>query len=238
MRRISIAVAQALGGLGWEPQVVGPIGMSRAEVERYTVRYLLEGGVELTVVARSGGVQIVHNGLIWPAGAGADLWYLDHGARSLVRSDHCNKLHVRWIVREHGVVLAGPAPASLIDPMPEEALRSEFFETLNHWGRVILDDPASYRNRFYQGFIVLNYCRMLHDLHRGYPGSKREGAEWAKSALDPSWSDLIDRAWDTRPDPGWQVRQPPDPEDFRRTLRFVAYVMDESKRYVAKGGGP
>lgn len=141
-----------------------------------------------------------------PARAGADLCYLDHGARSLVRSDHCNKLHVRWIVREHGVVLAGPAPGSLIDPIPEDALRSEFFGTLNHWGRVILDDPAPYRNRFYQGFIVLNYGRMLHDLHRGYPGSKREGAEWAKSALDPSWSDLIDRAWDTRPDPGWQVR--------------------------------
>jgi hypothetical protein len=70
---------------------------------------------------------------------------------------------------------------------------------------------------------------MLHDLHRGRPGSKREGAEWAKSALDPAWRDLIDRAWDTRPDPAWQVRQPPDPQDFDRTLRFVEYAMRESK---------
>jgi len=166
-------------------------------------------------------------------GAGADLWYLDHGARSMVRSDHCNQLHVRWIVRERGVVLAGPPPRSLIDPLAEDALRAEFFEVINGWGDVILDDPAPYENRFYQGFIVLNYCRMLHDLHRGYPGSKREGAEWAKSALDPSWSALIDRAWDTRPDPARQVRQPPDPEDFERTLRFVAHVMEKSKRYMS-----
>jgi hypothetical protein len=163
---------------------------------------------------------------------GRDLWYLDHGARSLIRSDHCNTALVRWVVREKGVTLAGPPPKTLVDPLPEDMLRSEMFGTLTRWGRQILDDPAPYNNRFYQGFIVLNYCRMLHDLHRGYPGSKREGAEWAKSNLDPSWSGLIDRAWDCRPDPARQVRQPADPGDFERTLRFVEYVMDESRAYA------
>ncbi len=168
-----------------------------------------------------------------PARAGEDLWYLDHGARTLVRSDHCNKLHVRWIVRHEGVVLAGPPPSTLIDPIPEEALREETFQTIMDWGRAILDDPALWRNRFYQGFIVLNYCRLLHDLHRGHPGSKRQGAAWAKAALDPAWGDLIDGAWDTRPDPAWQVRQPPDADDFERTLRFVEDVMRESAAYVS-----
>ena len=36
---------------------------------------------------------------------GKPLWYLDHGSRSLVRSDHCNTVAVRWIVREYGVAL-------------------------------------------------------------------------------------------------------------------------------------
>jgi hypothetical protein len=156
---------------------------------------------------------------------GTDLWYLDHGARSLVRSDHCNTLLVRWVVREKGVRLAGPLPRTLLDPIPEEDLRAEIYETLTTWGKQILDDPAPYNNRFYQGFIVLNYCRMLHDLRRGCPGSKREGAAWAKSNLDPSWSDLIDRAWDCRPDPAHQVRQPADPSAFEETLRFVEYVI-------------
>ena len=168
-----------------------------------------------------------------PSERGRDLWYLGHGARSLIRSDHCNTILVRWVVREKGVRLAGPPPSTLVDPISEEALRAEIHETLTHWGQQILDDPAPYDNRFYQGFIVLNYCRMLHDLHRGYPGSKREGAEWAKTALDPSWGNLIDRAWDCRPDPARQVRQPPDPDDFERTLRFVARVMHLSQAHVS-----
>jgi predicted nucleotidyltransferase len=164
---------------------------------------------------------------------GAELWYLDHGARSLVRSDHCNTLLVRWVVREKGVILAGPAPETLVHPISEDSLRGEVFETLTCWGRQILGDPTAYNNQFYQGFIVLSYCRMLHDLLRGYPGSKREGAEWARFALDASWSDLIDRAWDTRPDPAHQVRQPANPEDLERTLRFVEHIMGEAEAYVS-----
>jgi len=53
----------------------------------------------------------------------ATLWYLDHGSRSLVRSDHCNTLVVRWVVRERGITLAGPSPATLVEPIPVEALR-------------------------------------------------------------------------------------------------------------------
>jgi predicted nucleotidyltransferase len=164
---------------------------------------------------------------------GLQLWYLDNGARSLVRSDHCNTNLVRWIVREKGVTLAGPPPKSLVEPISEELLKAEIFETLRSWGQQILDNPDQYNNRFYQSFIVLNYCRMLHDLYRGYPGSKREGAEWAKSFLDPSWSDLIDGTWDGRPDPAKKVQQPADPQKFERTLNFVRYVMNESKLYMA-----
>jgi len=163
-----------------------------------------------------------------PAKWGEKLWYLDHGARSLIRSDHCNTLLVRWVVREKGVRLAGPPPKSLLDPIATDMLRAEMFETLTNWGQQILDDPAPYNNRFYQGFIVLSYCRMLHDLHRGYPGSKREGAEWAKSVLDPSWSALIDGAWDSRPDPAHKIQQPAHPEGFQKTLRFVKHIMHES----------
>jgi hypothetical protein len=132
------------------------------------------------------------------------------------------------VVRERGVRLTGPPPRTLVDPISEADLRAEIYEVLTGWGQQILDDPAPYSNRFYQGFIVLNYCRMLHDLHRGYPGSKREGAEWAKSNLGPSWRDLIDRAWACRPDPARQVRQPPNGEDFERTLRLVEHVMRKS----------
>jgi predicted nucleotidyltransferase len=167
---------------------------------------------------------------------GMKLWYLDHGALHLTKSDHCNTILVRRIVREKGITLAGPPPRALVDPISDELLRAEIFETITGWGQEILDNPDAYNNHFYQGFIVLSYCRMLRDLYRGCPGSKREGAEWAKSALDPSWSDLIDGAWEGRPDPARKVREPADPEDFEKTLRFVEYVMNESRLYSQRIG--
>jgi len=163
---------------------------------------------------------------------GKPLWYLDHGSRSLVRSDHCNTLVVRWVVRERGITLAGPDPTALVDRVPVDALRREIADTIRGWGEEILDQPERYHNRFYQGFIVLSYCRMLHDLVEGRPGSKRGGANWAKATLDPAWSGIIDRAWDTRPDPAAAVREPPNLGDFERTLQFVQYVMRESERQM------
>jgi hypothetical protein len=167
------------------------------------------------------------------------LWYLDNGSRSLIQSDHCNTVVVRWTVREHGVVLAGPSPATLIDPIPVEALRQEILATIHDWGHEILAEPERFNNRFYQSFIVLSYCRMLHDLDKGGVGSKRAGAEWAKATLDPSWAGLIDRTWDGRPNPSLSVRQPADPQDFGRTLEFVRYVIEASTQYAAdlRSGG-
>lgn len=166
--------------------------------------------------------------------AGTPLWYLDHGSQSLVRSDHCNTVVVRWVTREHGIAIAGPDPKALVDPIPVDALRREIAETIRSWGQQILTRPEVYSNRFYQGYIVLNCCRMLHDLVEGFPGSKRAGAAWAKTNLDPKWSGLIDRAWDGRPDPAVAVRQPANAADFDDTLRFVKYVIGETEKYTAR----
>jgi hypothetical protein len=163
---------------------------------------------------------------------GKQLWYLDHGSRELVQSDHCNTVVVRWVMREHGVPLAGPPPATLVDPIPVETLRQEILQTIRDWGQEILARPEYFNNRWYQTYILLNYCRMLHDLHTGFPGSKRAGAEWAKATLDPSWAGLIDRAWDGRPNPAFSCRQPADPADFRSTLEFVQYAIGASRKYA------
>jgi len=162
------------------------------------------------------------------AHSGGPLWYLDHGSRSLIRHNHCNTVIVRWVVREYGVTLAGPPPKALVDPIPVETLRNYIMATLRGWGREMLANPDPYNNRFYQAFIVHSYCRMLHDLQLGFPGSKRAGAEWAKADLDPSWQGLIDRSWEGRPNPAVSVRQSADPNDFQDTLEFVRYVMEKA----------
>lgn len=160
------------------------------------------------------------------------LWFLDHGSRSLVPSDHCNTIVVRWVVREMGVTLAGPPPRTLVAPIPVTMLRHDILTTMRDWGHTILSNPDQYNNRFYQTYIVLNYCRMLHDLHMGRPGSKRAGADWAKASLDPTWSGLIDRTWAGRPNPAVSVRQPADPADFQATLELIRYMIDESAAYA------
>jgi len=164
---------------------------------------------------------------------GEKLWYLDNGSRSLIKSNHCNTIVVRWVVRKHGIALAGPPPNTLVEPMSVEALRAEIMEAITGWGQEIIDHPEQYNNRFYQTYIVLNFSRMLHDLHTGYPGSKRAGAEWAKINLDPSWHGLIDRTWSGRPKPEISVRQPADPKDFESTLKYVRYVINKCKQFEA-----
>ncbi len=161
--------------------------------------------------------------------SGGQLWYVDHGSGSLGQSNHCNTVLVRWVVREKGVVLHGPPPEMLVEPIPIFVLRQEIMATIRDWGNDILTNPEHYNNRFYQGFIVLNYCRMLHDLILGCPGSKRAGAEWARTNLDPTWAALIDRAWGVRPNPAVTVRQSADPADFQATFEFVQYITDKAK---------
>ncbi len=167
------------------------------------------------------------------ARAGEPLWYLDHGSRSLIQDKHCNTLVVRWTLRKHGVTLAGPPLETLVDPIPVEALRREILADIHDWGREILDNADHFNNRFYQGFIVLSYCRMLHDLIAGDVSSKRTSAAWAKATLDPAWHGLIDRTWACRPDPATSVRTRPDPADFQATLRFIEVIIEASDRYAA-----
>jgi hypothetical protein len=163
--------------------------------------------------------------------AGTPVWYLDHGSRVLIRSNHCNTALVRSVVREQGVHLAGSPPFAVVDPVPVTALRHEIADAMRRWGKELLADATPYRNRFYQAFIVHMYCRMLHDLVEGRPGSKRAGTEWAKTHLDSEWVGLIDRSWSGRPNPAVSVREPPDAADFERTLAFVRYIMKESVEY-------
>ncbi len=158
------------------------------------------------------------------------LWYLDNGHSYMSKSIHCNTVVVRWTLREFGIALVGPPPASLIDPIPVQMLRREIRETMRDWGKEILAEPERFNNRFYQSFIVLSYCRMLHSLEIGNVGSKRAGAEWAKSNLDLAWIDLIDRTWDGRPNPALSVRTPADAKYFARTLEFVRFCVRVSEQ--------
>ena len=58
-------------------------------------------------------------------GRGRRWLYVDRGATEMEWSTHCTTLEHRWTLRHRGVALAGPPPATLVDPLPTGALRED-----------------------------------------------------------------------------------------------------------------
>jgi hypothetical protein len=149
------------------------------------------------------------------------LLFLDHGARTLVRSEHDNTRVVRWLTREKGIVLAGPDPKVLIDEVSPAALRQEMRETMLRVAAK-LPDAAAFDAQWLQAFAVGLYCRMLHTLEVGAVTSKKAAARWALARLDPRWHALIEASVLVRPS---AALGPADPAAVAETLAFIGYAL-------------
>ncbi len=158
-------------------------------------------------------------------------WYFDNGSKDIEQSDHCNTLVTRWTLREKGITVIGPDIKTLTTPILPNELRKEIKSTMIGWAKLILADPGSVNNRFYQSYLVLNYSRMLHDLIEGRVDSKLKGLEWAKKNLDPKWIPLIDYCWEERKDTEIHISQSAKPEIFTQSLAFVKYVVDQANNF-------
>lgn len=161
-------------------------------------------------------------------------FYLDNGATEFTWDNHCNTAVVRWSVREHGIVLAGPDPKTLIEPVIADQLRAEVREAMSEWAASVYRSEERFEvagevrpgmSRWKQALLVLSFCRILHTLQSGIVTSKRQAGEWALAALGPEWKSLIQQALDERPDPWKRVHQPADAEPIEQTLAFVEYAL-------------
>jgi hypothetical protein len=161
------------------------------------------------------------------------LWYLDDDSTTLERSVHDNQWHVRWILSECAIVLAGPDPKTLLQPVPAEVLRSEMQSSIENLRTHFVDEmdkPLGWFNtRFGQSFTVLTCCRMLHTLQSGAVTSKLAAIRWAEQSLDAEWQELIRQAWVEREGVrfGGKVRERADAELLLETARFVEYAQKE-----------
>lgn len=155
-------------------------------------------------------------------------WYLDHGASHLVRSEHDNTQVVRWCLREKGVVLAGPAPHELIDPVPPAALAAEMRQTMDRFLATGLEPMHLVA---WQAFWVGLFCRILHTLETGAVWSKKASMTWAQNTLDPEWRGLIARAQELRKGDDSQAALPADPAEVAATRAFVRYAVDVADRF-------
>ncbi len=130
-----------------------------------------------------------------------------------------NWIFERQIMRERGVVVWGPPPATLIDPVTPDELRAATLDNLRgYWARQ-LDSPDWLRRRDYQAFAILTMCRSLYTLERGAIASKPAAAAWAREALEPPWPALIERAL------AWRYDPRADDASMGETLGFVRYTI-------------
>jgi hypothetical protein len=160
-------------------------------------------------------------------------FYLDNGAQEFVWDSHCNTAVVRWLLREHGRVLAGPDPRTLVDRVSAAELQREGLARVQayaEWAREQIDkDPMS---RWKQPYLVLTLCRLLFTLAEGRVASKGEAGEWALGTLDREWRDLVRRAIDDRANPWERTLQPADRDIVERTLHFADYAVTRAARWA------
>jgi len=159
--------------------------------------------------------------------------YLDNGSSELVvvRDNHKNWIFERFVLQELGIILEGPKPQNLFDPISPDDLRQTLLVELRSWMKELLDDPRLLNNRWRQSFVVLSLCRMLYTFQHDTVISKQAAVEWAKKSLDPHWKDLIERAWAERPNPPLKARMQAEQEDVEATPGFIRYALELSQQY-------
>ncbi len=123
----------------------------------------------------------------------------------------------RWIVREKGIIVWGPSPKTLIDPVAPDELRAAVCGMLRDFWQQQLHGPDWLRPRDYQAFAILSMCRALYTIREGKVASKPEAADWALQTLDPKWRLLIEQAlvW----------RHEHEPDDMTKMLEFLRFAV-------------
>lgn len=102
----------------------------------------------------------------------------------------------RYVIREQGMVLVGPDPKTLIDPVTSRDLRHAVKGVLNEWWFPMLEDPTWLKQHGseYHAYAILSMCRALYTLENGTFVSKLEAARWVQSKLDEHWRQVIEHA--------------------------------------------
>lgn len=158
------------------------------------------------------------------SGRDREWWFVDHGSRSIQRSTHCNHAFVRWLTREHGITLAGPPPADLIEAVPSEAIRAEMRTMLPR----VLPDLMSWATldiAWVQRILVATTCRVLFTLDTAEVTSKRLALEWAMQRFEPEWKALLSQVLADRP-LGLDVDERPRPGSVEESLAFLEHAQD------------
>ena len=149
---------------------------------------------------------------------------LGRGETLVWAAHHENWVLERWVVRAQGVTLYGPAPATLIDPIPASALAVAVQARLHDWAAWANqpDDPDWRLPLAHKAYVVETMCRALYTLRRGELAGKRQAVAWALATLPDPWRALVAAGQRWRGDNTVDVSVNPD------VRRFVLWVAGGS----------
>ncbi len=161
--------------------------------------------------------------------------HIERGANEMLDMDQLDTAWIlqRHILREHGAVVAGPAPRTLIDPVQPQDMRRAAAAQMRGWWGTMLHDPAPlHRTELgYQAYAVLTMCRMLYTLDTGSVASKPVAARWAQRALGRQWTTLIERALAWRKSRTRGGDQGTSDADVAETLALIDYTLGRCQQF-------
>ncbi len=129
----------------------------------------------------------------------------------------------RHIIREQGIVIAGPTPKSLIDPVYPNDLRNAVKSYLYKWWQPMLTDSTKLQSSDYQAYAILSMCRTLYTLQYGEIASKPVAAKWIQQKTQ--WRDAIEQALN------WHNGKELNLLDEAREL--ITYTIEQSRNVKA-----
>lgn len=128
----------------------------------------------------------------------------------------------RTVLREHGIVIAGPAPKSLLAPVPAHELSDAALDIVRLWREQSRTDSTWrdwVRERSAQRFVLLTLARSLYTRQCGSLTSKAAAARWAQQTLDERWATLVARSVARR------EQELIDEHELADTLAFIEYTV-------------
>jgi hypothetical protein len=135
----------------------------------------------------------------------------------------------RHVLRERGVVLAGPPACELIDSVSPADLRRALLDLMRGWWTPMIEDPSRLHHLGYRCYAIQTMCRVLYTLKFGTVVPKAAAAQWARAELDGRWSPLID----------WSLSWPriEQPDSLKETRELIRHVSEHCKLIEGLAGG-
>ena len=99
-------------------------------------------------------------------------------------------------MREHGIVLYGPPPATLIDPVSVDDVRAATAGVLRSWWATTeaTDYIRTVPLSALAVYVAPTMCRALYSLEHGQVISKPAACQWALATQEARWRPIIERA--------------------------------------------